>query len=128
MSNEVTYLLLPKGHIMTPLSRIKLPQHGYRSSSRFGFTLIELLVVIAIIALLAAILFPVFSQAREKARQAMCLSNLYQIGLAMLQYTQDNDEHYISWQYFDSAGCIDQWQSKRCPPTYEGNASEGFLQ
>ena len=57
-----------------------------------GFTLIELLVVIAIIAILAAILFPVFARAREKARQASCLSNLKQLGLATLMYTQDNDE------------------------------------
>jgi prepilin-type N-terminal cleavage/methylation domain-containing protein/prepilin-type processing-associated H-X9-DG protein len=60
--------------------------------SRRGFTLIELLVVIAIIAILAAILFPVFAQAREKARQAMCQSNLKQIGLAYLMYAQDYDE------------------------------------
>ncbi len=59
---------------------------------RRGFTLIELLVVIAIIAILAAILFPVFSQVRESARTTACLSNIKQIGLAQLQYTQDYDE------------------------------------
>ena len=60
--------------------------------SRRGFTLIELLVVIAIIAILAAILFPVFAKAREKARQASCLSNMKQICLAFMQYSQDYDE------------------------------------
>ncbi|HVK04813.1 MAG TPA: prepilin-type N-terminal cleavage/methylation domain-containing protein [Armatimonadaceae bacterium] len=59
-----------------------------------GFTLIELLVVIAIIAILAAILFPVFAQAREKARSTSCLSNLKQIGTAVTQYVQDYDETY----------------------------------
>ncbi|MEO7717770.1 MAG: prepilin-type N-terminal cleavage/methylation domain-containing protein [Capsulimonas sp.] len=64
-------------------------------SSRKGFTLIELLVVIAIIAILAAILFPVFAQAREKARSATDVSNLKQLGLATLQYLQDNDERFF---------------------------------
>src|SRR5437016_13930229 len=59
---------------------------------RTGFTLIELLVVIAIIAILAAILFPVFAQARDKARQAACLSNLKQVGTALMMYGQDYDE------------------------------------
>jgi len=61
---------------------------------RRGFTLIELLVVIAIIAILAAILFPVFARAREKARQASCLSNIKQLGLGIMQYCQDYDESY----------------------------------
>ncbi len=61
---------------------------------REGFTLIELLVVIAIMAILAAILFPVFARARENARRTSCLSNLKQMGLAVMQYTQDNDEKY----------------------------------
>jgi prepilin-type N-terminal cleavage/methylation domain-containing protein/prepilin-type processing-associated H-X9-DG protein len=68
------------------------PRHGRPTTVNNGFTLIELLVVIAIIAILAAILFPVFAQAREKARQATCLSNLKQIGLATLMYAQDYDE------------------------------------
>ena len=70
---------------------------------RKGFTLIELLVVIAIIAILAAILFPVFARARENARRASCQSNLKQIGLAFLQYTQDYDEKYP----YSGAGCGD---------------------
>jgi prepilin-type N-terminal cleavage/methylation domain-containing protein/prepilin-type processing-associated H-X9-DG protein len=60
-----------------------------------GFTLIELLVVIAIIAILAAILFPVFARARENARRTSCQSNEKQIGLGILQYAQDYDEHYV---------------------------------
>ena len=62
---------------------------------RIGFTLIELLVVIAIIAILAAILFPVFAKVREKARQTTCLSNEKQMGVGMMMYTQDYDETYF---------------------------------
>jgi len=68
-----------------------------------GFTLIELLVVIAIIAILAAILFPVFAQAREKARSISCLSNLKQIGLGAMMYVQDYDEMYPMADYFGDA-------------------------
>jgi prepilin-type N-terminal cleavage/methylation domain-containing protein/prepilin-type processing-associated H-X9-DG protein len=71
---------------------------------RNGFTLIELLVVIAIIAILAAILFPVFAQARESARQTSCLSNEKQITLGILQYTQDYDEKFPLWLYDNNSG------------------------
>jgi prepilin-type N-terminal cleavage/methylation domain-containing protein/prepilin-type processing-associated H-X9-DG protein len=101
---------------------------------RRGFTLIELLVVIAIIAILAAILFPVFAQAREKARQASCQSNEKQMGLAILQYTQDNDEMYPQgtdalWQnswpltvqpYVKSYGVF------RCPDDSNTNFESGY--
>ncbi len=65
---------------------------------RKGFTLIELLVVIAIIAILAAILFPVFGRARENARRTSCLSNLKQLGLGTLQYAQDYDERVVPYR------------------------------
>jgi prepilin-type N-terminal cleavage/methylation domain-containing protein/prepilin-type processing-associated H-X9-DG protein len=92
-------------------------------SAKRGFTLIELLVVIAIIAILAAILFPVFAQAREKARQTSCLSNSKQISTAMMMYVQDYDEvmpmaiSYPNWgtwtQYV--APYTKNWDIMFCP-------------
>jgi prepilin-type N-terminal cleavage/methylation domain-containing protein/prepilin-type processing-associated H-X9-DG protein len=76
---------------------------------RNGFTLIELLVVIAIITILAAILFPVFAKAREKARQSSCSSNMKQIGLALLQYEQDYDEYHMVWNEYIGATNV-HWQ------------------
>jgi prepilin-type N-terminal cleavage/methylation domain-containing protein/prepilin-type processing-associated H-X9-DG protein len=77
-----------------------------------GFTLIELLVVIAIIAILAAILFPVFAQARDKARGAMCLSNTKQQALAFHMYAQDYDETTVQTYFGDWGPCY-----PNCPPT-----------
>jgi len=82
---------------------MQISTEGTRPAARrsSAFTLIELLVVIAIIAILAAILFPVFAQAREKARQTSCLSNSKQIGLAVLQYVQDYDETFVINNIYD---------------------------
>ena len=96
-----------KGGFLGPrgeLCFVGILQQGDETVKRTGFTLIELLVVIAIIAILAAILFPVFAKAREKARQASCLSNVKQIALGALMYGQDNDEIYIGWNQ-GARGC-----------------------
>ncbi len=79
------------------------PKFPSAKRKRSAFTLIELLVVIAIIAILAAILFPVFARARENARRSSCQSNLKQIGLGMMQYTQDYDEKYLPQRLTDTA-------------------------
>jgi prepilin-type N-terminal cleavage/methylation domain-containing protein/prepilin-type processing-associated H-X9-DG protein len=81
------------------LAKVRRETMQRSQPNRSGFTLIELLVVIAIIAILAAILFPVFAQARAKARQAACLSNQKQIGLAFQQYIQDYDETFPPSDY-----------------------------
>lgn len=91
--------------------------------SKNGFTLIELLVVIAIIALLAAILFPVFARARENARKSSCLNNTKQIGIALTQYVQDYDETYPPAYWNGGAIPLGTWlepytknrQIWRCP-------------
>jgi len=83
--------------------------------NRYGFTLIELLVVIAIIAILAAILFPVFAQAREKARQITCASNLKQMGLALIQYNQDYDETFPQKGMSGKGGYTASWQTMIMP-------------
>ena len=78
-----------------------------------GFTLIELLVVIAIIAILASILFPVFARAREKARSAVCISNLKQLMMMMDMYVQDNDE-FFPWQ--SNTENVEDWWYQRVMP------------
>src|SRR5438552_19013318 len=90
-----------------------------------GFTLIELLVVIAIIAILAAILFPVFAQAREKARATSCLSNQKQIALAFSMYSQDYDETFplaFNAAIIDpTSGIQSRWENSVTPYIKSGN-------
>jgi len=102
-----------------------------------GFTLIELLVVIAIIAILAAILFPVFAQAREKARQTSCLSNLKQMGLGLMMYVQDYDEQYPFDHWVDPTGLDVNWfgaiypyvkNGKNWAGTNQANGTGGIYQ
>src|SRR5689334_25380125 len=94
--------------------------------TRRAFTLIELLVVIAIIAVLAAILFPVFAQAREMARKTVCVSNQKQIGAALMMYVADNDEVYPYAQYLTpTASGLDQhyWHDVIQPYVKSGDKS-----
>src|SRR5579884_2814009 len=111
--------------------------HANRRKS--AFTLIELLVVIAIIAILAAILFPVFAQAREKARATSCLSNMKQVSLGLLMYVQDYDEQFPSGSRYNAttnnmlasglgwAGTIDPYtksaQIFKCPDDSTGTVA-----
>ncbi len=90
-----------------------------------GFTLIELLVVIAIIAILAAILFPVFAQAREKARQTACISNMKQIGTAMMLYNQDYDEALVPYRHAGLTGSnLNPFASN---PLVKGTGKDGIF-
>ena len=106
--------------------------------SKRGFTLIELLVVIAIIAILAAILFPVFARAREKARQTSCLSNVKQLALSMLMYVQDYDERFTVERnlFFDEGGrlwyqAITPYVQNRdifqCPSLDRASGARGYI-
>lgn len=83
---------------------------------KHGFTLIELLVVIAIMAILAAILFPVFARARSKARSAACLSNCKQLGLGLMMYLQDHDGMYPQNEPHGAADVSAKWWSGRIYP------------
>jgi prepilin-type N-terminal cleavage/methylation domain-containing protein/prepilin-type processing-associated H-X9-DG protein len=100
-TSTIGILLRPKNKVQEE-KKMKNYSACRHTKNRKGFTLIELLVVIAIIAILAAILFPVFARARENARRASCASNMKQIGLGIMQYTQDYDERMPNWLVFEA--------------------------
>jgi len=97
------------------------------SHRRHAFTLIELLVVIAIIAILAAILFPVFAQARAKARQASCLSNQKQIATGIMMYIQDYDEVFPLAFGTDASGAWRTGQYVPVPPNWRPGSSASYI-
>jgi prepilin-type N-terminal cleavage/methylation domain-containing protein len=100
-----------------------MSSNSVRRSPKNGFTLIELLVVIAIIAILAAILFPVFAQAREKARQTSCISNNKQDALATMMYSEDYDELYPpAFGYYTGIGWMYNYY---CPVPYNSPCGNG---
>jgi prepilin-type processing-associated H-X9-DG protein len=96
-------------------------------ANRNAFTLVELIVLVAMIAILAAILFPVFAQARDKARTTTCISNLKQIGLGITQYIQDNDETICPFGYPTSSGAR-YWYGTYNSGTGVYDMSQGLLQ
>jgi prepilin-type N-terminal cleavage/methylation domain-containing protein/prepilin-type processing-associated H-X9-DG protein len=108
LSSVKKFALSPHAHCSSPCSKASAAriEYSHRGQNFRGFTLIEILVVIALIAILAAILFPVFARARENARRASCQSNLRQIGLGILQYVQDNDET-MPFSFYGSFGDTD---------------------
>jgi prepilin-type N-terminal cleavage/methylation domain-containing protein/prepilin-type processing-associated H-X9-DG protein len=102
-----------------------MPSFRRRADRRAGFTLIELLVVIAIIAILAAILFPVFAQARESARRTSCSSNMKQVGLAFLMYVGDYDETF-PWGASNAVQPTQTWYDLVEPYVKVGARGFGF--